>query len=164
MKRLKDNSDVSKQGMEPCQKHIQAERERHGYILLARGRIGPPGCRNKRAGRKRVCGRFMSLCMHMVSKEDLNSAELETMRTSRSPTTVMTANGEVQIRQEATVYVKELDLFATVVLLEETRAVLSLGMLCEDHGYTHHWTSGQKPHLTQNGRELIAKNQTMCHS
>ena len=34
--------------------------------------------------------------MHMVSKRVLNSAELETMRTSRSPTTVMTANGEVQ--------------------------------------------------------------------
>ena len=28
--------------------------------------------------------------MHMVSKRDLNSAELETRRTSRSPTTVMT--------------------------------------------------------------------------
>ena len=34
--------------------------------------------------------------MHMVSKKELNSAELETMRTSRSPTTVMTAYGEVQ--------------------------------------------------------------------
>ena len=33
--------------------------------------------------------------MHLVSKKDLNSAELETMRTSRSPTTVMTDNGEV---------------------------------------------------------------------
>ena len=30
----------------------------------------------------------------MVGKNDFNSAELETMRTSRSPTTVMTANGE----------------------------------------------------------------------
>ena len=47
--------------------------------------------------------------MHMVSKKDLDSAELETMRTSRSPTTVMTANGEVQTREEATVHVKELD-------------------------------------------------------
>ena len=44
--------------------------------------------------------------MHMVSKKDLNSAELETMRTSSSPTTVMTAKGEVQTREEATVYVK----------------------------------------------------------
>ena len=33
--------------------------------------------------------------MHMVRKKDLNSAELETMRASRSPTTVMTAKGEV---------------------------------------------------------------------
>ena len=91
--------------------------------------------------------------MHMVSKNDLSSAELETMRTSRSPTTVMTANGEVQTR-EATVYVKELDLFVTVMLLEETPAVLSLGKLCEDHGYTYHWTNGQKPHLTKNGKKI----------
>ena len=47
--------------------------------------------------------------MHQVSKKDLNSDELETMRTSRSPTTVMTANGEVQTRVAATVCVKELD-------------------------------------------------------
>ena len=58
--------------------------------------------------------------MHVVSKRDLNSAELETMRISRNPTTVMMANGEVQTRDEATVYVKEMDLFVTVVLLEET--------------------------------------------
>ena len=32
-------------------------------------------------------------------------------------------------------YDKELDLFLTVQLLEDTPAVLSLGKLCEDHGY-----------------------------
>ena len=46
--------------------------------------------------------------------------------------------------KEATVYVKELDLFVTVKLLEDTAAVLSLGTLCEDHGYSYEWTSGQK--------------------
>ena len=56
------------------------------------------------------------------------------MRTSRSPTTVMTANGKVQTREEATI---ELDLFVTVVLLEETLAVLPLWIICEDHGYTY---------------------------
>ena len=91
--------------------------------------------------------------VHMVSKRDLNSAELETMRTSRSPT-VMTANGEVQTREEATVFVKELDLFVTVILLEETPAVLSLGKLCEDHGKTYHWTSAQKPHLIRNDKKI----------
>ena len=102
--------------------------------------------------------------MHVVSKKDLNSTELETMRTSRSPTTLMTANREVQTREEATVYVKELDLFVTVMLLEETPAVLSLGKLCEDHGYAHHWTSGQKPHLIRNGKRIDCKNHTMCHA
>ena len=34
--------------------------------------------------------------MHMISKKDLNSADLETVTTSRSPTTVLTANGEVR--------------------------------------------------------------------
>ena len=93
--------------------------------------------------------------MHMVSKKDLNSADLETMRTSRSPTMVMTANGEVLAKEKAAVYVKELDLFVTVMLLEETPAVLSLGKLCEDDGKTYHWTSGRKPHLTKNGKKIV---------
>ena len=92
--------------------------------------------------------------MHMVSKKDLNSAELETMRISRSPTTVMTANGEVQTREKATVQVKELYLFVTVMLLEETPAVLSLAKLCEDHGFSYNGTSGQKPQLTKKGKKI----------
>ena len=47
--------------------------------------------------------------MHMISEKDLNSVELETVTTSRSPTTIFTASGEVQTYEEATVYVKELD-------------------------------------------------------
>ena len=35
---------------------------------------------------------------------------------------------------------------------EETLAVLFLGKLCEDHGYTYRWTVGQKPHFTKNGK------------
>ena len=42
--------------------------------------------------------------MHMVSKRDRNSAELETMRTSRSPATVMTANGEGAKQEKKTRY------------------------------------------------------------
>ena len=78
--------------------------------------------------------------------------EREFVVDSRCPTTVMTAIGQVQTREEATENVKELDLFVTVMLLEETPAVLSFGKLCEDHGYTYHWTSGQIPHLTKNGK------------
>ena len=71
--------------------------------------------------------------MHMLSRKDVNSAELETVRVSKSQTRVVAANGEVQTKEEATVYVKEFDLFVTVKRLEDTPAVLSLGKLCEDH-------------------------------
>ena len=40
--------------------------------------------------------------MHMSSRKDLNSAELETVRISESPTTVMTAHGDVPTKEEAT--------------------------------------------------------------
>ena len=65
--------------------------------------------------------------MHMVSRKDLNSAELEAVRVFESPTTVVTAKCEVLTKEEATVYVRELVLFLTVMLLEDSPAVLSLG-------------------------------------
>ena len=64
--------------------------------------------------------------MHMLSRRDLNSAQLETVEVPKNPMTVVAANGEVQTK-EATVHVKELDLLVTVMLLEDTPAVLSLG-------------------------------------
>ena len=74
--------------------------------------------------------------VHMLSRKDLSSEELETLRRSRTTTTVVTANGEVQTNEEARVYVLDLDIFVTVQLLDDTPAVLSLGKLCEEHGYT----------------------------
>ena len=81
--------------------------------------------------------------MQMISKKELNSAELETVTTSRSPTTVFPANGEVQANEEATVYVRELDILLTMKLLEDTPAVLSMGKLCDEHGYSFEWINGK---------------------
>ena len=94
------------------------------------------------------------------AQKDLDPVELETMTTSRSPTTVMTANGEVQTREEATVYLKQLDLFVQVMCLEETPAVLSLWKLCEDHGYSYHWKSSQNLHFIKNGKRIPQKLKT----
>ena len=139
--------------MESCQKHLQARRKRQSYILLTLGRMGTAGCIKKRAWEREFVV-DSGAGMHKVRKKDLKSTELETMRMSRNLTTVMTANGEVQTREETKENVKELDLFVTVMLLEETPAVLLLVKLCEDHGNTYHWTSSQKPHLTQNGKKI----------
>ena len=56
--------------------------------------------------------------MHMVSKKDLSKAEMDTLTKSCSPTIVITANSEVQTQEEAIVYVKELDIFLTMKVLE----------------------------------------------
>ena len=89
--------------------------------------------------------------MHMISKTDLSDAEMDTLTKSCSPTIVITANGEVQTHEEATVYVKELDIFLTMKVLENTPAELSLGKLCDENGYSYEWINGQKPHLIKNG-------------
>ena len=71
-----------------------------------------------------------------------------------NPTTLATANGELQTNEEAQVYVHDLDLFVTVQLLEETPAVLSLGELCSEHGCSYEWKNGEIPRLTQNGKTI----------
>ena len=95
--------------------------------------------------------------MHMMRRRELSSEELDTLRRSRNPTVVLAANGEVHTNEEAQVYVHDLNLFVTVQLLEETPAVLSLGKLCEDHGYSYEWVSGQKPPLTKEVKTIACK-------
>ena len=70
---------------------------------------------------------------------------------------VLAANEEVHTNEEAQVYVHDFSLFVTVKLLEETLAVLSLQKLCEDHGYSYEWVSGQKPRLTKAGKTIVSK-------
>ena len=64
---------------------------------------------------------FVVASIHMLRKKDLNSAELDTVRVSKKRAKVE----KVQTNEEATVYVKDLDLFVTVHLLEDTPPVLS---------------------------------------
>ena len=57
-------------------------------------------------------------------------------------------------KQQKKVY--DIDLFVTVQILEDTLVALSLGKLCEDHGCSYEWVSGQKPHLIKNDRKSHA--------
>ena len=97
--------------------------------------------------------------MHMNSKKDLSNAEMDTLTKSCSPTIVITANGETQTHEEAIVYVTELDIFLTLKVLEYTPAVLSLGKLCDENGYSYEWINGQKPHLIKNGIRIICNTE-----
>ena len=68
-----------------------------------------PACINVETREKRIFCRLRSVDAHDQPKKDLNSAEMDTLTKSCSPTIVITANGEVQTHEEAIVYVKELD-------------------------------------------------------
>ena len=70
-----------------------------------------PAASTKKGGGKRVCGGFWREHAH-GQQERPHPAELETVRVSKNPRTVVTANSEVLTKEE----------------------------LCEDHGYNYHWT------------------------
>ena len=97
--------------------------------------------------------------MRMISKKDLSDAEMDTLTKSCSPTTVITANGEVQTHEEAIVHVKELDIFLTMKVLENTPAVLSLGKLCDENEHSYEWINGQKSHLIKDGIRIICNTE-----
>ena len=97
--------------------------------------------------------------MHMIRKKDLSDPEMDTLTKSCSPTIVITANGEVQTHEVATVYVKEFDIFLTMKVLENTPAVLSLGKLCDENGYSYEWINGQKSHLIKNGIRILCNTE-----
>ena len=44
-------------------------------------------------------------------------------------------------------------------VLENTPAVLSLGKLCDENGYSYEWINGQKPHLIKDGIRTICNTE-----
>ena len=102
--------------------------------------------------------------MHMISKKDLSNAEMDTLTKSCSPAIATTANGEVQTHEEAMVYVKELDIILTMKVLENTPAVLSLGKLYDENGYSYEWINGQKPHLIKDGIRIICNTENFVQN
>ena len=137
-----------------CQKGILKLKEKDNATFFLLSDVWCLPSSTKPGERQRVadCG----ASMNMLSRKDLIAAELETVRVSRNPQTVLAANGKAQTNEDATVCVNDLDLFVTVQIFEDTPTVLSLGKLFEDHGYSYEWTSGQKTHLIENGRKYNA--------
>ena len=44
-------------------------------------------------------------------------------------------------------------------VLENTPAVLSLGKLCDENGYSYEWINGQKTHLIKDGIRIICNTE-----
>ena len=72
----------------------------------------------------------------MMSRSELTSGEKDTIRRSKEPTIITTTSGEAESTEEATVYVNDLDVFVTMMLLEDSPAVQSLGLFFAEVGYS----------------------------
>ena len=72
--------------------------------------------------------------IHVMSKTDLSPEGRETVKVNRLPTTLITPNESIDTTEEAIVYVKGLDTFVTVQLLEDTPAVRSPGNSAKNMG------------------------------
>ena len=79
---------------------------------------------------------------------------MDTLTKSCSPTIVITANGEVQTHDEATVYVKELDIFLTMKVFENTPR-----KLCDENGYSYEWINGKKQQLLKDGIRIVCNTE-----
>ena len=92
------------------------------FILLFEARVMPAPTSKSSEEREFVVDSGAS--MHRMSKQDSGSDELDSLRRSRNPTVVLTANGEMHTNEEAQVFVHDLNLCVTVQLLDETPTVL----------------------------------------
>ena len=87
----------------------------------------------------------------------LTREELETVKKSRRPTTVITGNASTDTTEETTVHMKDLDMFVTVQLLEDTPAALPLGKSWEEKTYSYEWKEGQTPNLFKHGIIMLCR-------
>ena len=91
---------------------------------------------------------------HLVDSRTLSKQERSTIYKNSDPISIQTANGDVIVDSKVKIFVRELGLHVCAYLHEDTVAVLSLGMLCDEHGYTYNWKPLTWPTLTK-GRQVV---------
>ena len=72
----------------PCQEYLKAQRKGFCYLLLTYQRVEFAGRIHNKPPEEWEFVVDSGASMHMLSRKDLNSAELETVKVSISPTSV----------------------------------------------------------------------------
>ena len=94
--------------------------------------------------------------LHKMSKNQVTSVEKDTNRRSNGPIVITTANGQAESTEAATVYVNVL---VAMMLLDDSPAVLPLGLPCDEMGYSFEWIEGDSPSLVNDGKILLFKSE-----
>ena len=80
---------------------------------------------------------------HMIGVKQLHHSERSSIRKLAEPFLVQTAHGVVRCDSEAKIYIHDLKIWVWAQLLEDSPAVLSLGLLCQQMGFGYSWDEGQ---------------------
>ena len=73
----------------------------------------------------------------------LTPEEQETIQTPKGSVSYFDSEPLTRLKKQQNIYVNDLDMAFQVQLLKESPAVLSLGKLCEENGYSYLWHPGQ---------------------
>ena len=135
--------------------YLQVQEFGQSYVLYSCWSKGNVGTHFEKTRGARIRSRFRSISAHDEQKKTQAHVNWTLCEDPENPTFVLTHTNE-----EAQVFVHDLNFFVTVQLLEDALAVLSLGKLCIDHGYSYEWVSGHKPRLTKEGKTIVCKTDT----
>ena len=81
--------------------------------------------------------------MHMLSKKGFEFSRNGYSAEIQDSTAVVSANGEVQTNEEAQVYVRDLDLFVTVITRRHACSSITWKASAKKNGYSYEWSSGK---------------------
>ena len=145
-----------KQGMEPCPKTFSSSNKKDKATFFSPAEEWvPPGCGKQKSRRKESLWEISGASMHMVSKKGFNSAELETMRTSRSPTTVFHGQRRGANKRRSNSFSSKNWIYSWLfMLLEENTPQFFLpGSSARIMGKLTTGPAVKKPHLTKKWQE-----------
>ena len=77
----------------------------------------------------------------------MSDREVATIVALDEPIPIQTANGEVDLSEKCEIFVRDLKVKVWAYILPDTVAVLSLGLLVEELGYSYIWNPGKCPIL-----------------
>ena len=86
----------------------------------------------------------------MIGYKDLTEEEKGRIRSAKEPLILQTANGRAYAQDETDAYIHDLGIWVVFYILEDSPAVLSLGLLVEEHKFTYLWEPGEVPFLLKN--------------
>ena len=91
----------------------------------------------------------------LVSENMLATVKAADRRASDVPISLLTANGQTQATEVANVTIPSLMEPCTPYILEQSPAVLSVGLKCMEQGYDFLWFANQKPLLVRPDGKVI---------